>query len=119
MKSTFRETRHEADSETGDSRITKNQAEQTLSLVWWGKMDSNHRRHCQQIYSLSPLATREFPHMKFCLSRSSKQNPSQRSCDEKKNGWSAYKAFAAQMEEESNELRLPMELVDGFEPPTC
>ena len=28
---------------------------------WWGKMDSNHRRHCQQIYSLSPLATREIP----------------------------------------------------------
>ena len=26
-------------------------------------MDSNHRRHCQQIYSLSPLATREHPHM--------------------------------------------------------
>ena len=24
-------------------------------------MDSNHRRHCQQIYSLSPLATREIP----------------------------------------------------------
>ena len=23
--------------------------------------DSNHRRHCQQIYSLSPLATREIP----------------------------------------------------------
>ena len=31
--------------------------------IWWGKMDSNHRRHCQQIYSLSPLATREFPHI--------------------------------------------------------
>ena len=30
---------------------------------WWGKVDSNHRRHCQQIYSLSPLATREFPHI--------------------------------------------------------
>ena len=29
----------------------------------WGKVDSNHRRHCQQIYSLSPLATREFPHI--------------------------------------------------------
>ena len=29
-------------------------------------MDSNHRRHCQQIYSLSPLATREFPHMNLC-----------------------------------------------------
>ena len=37
-----------------------------LALLWWGKMDSNHRRHCQQIYSLSPLATREFPHMQFC-----------------------------------------------------
>ena len=32
---------------------------------WWGKVDSNHRRHCQQIYSLSPLATREFPHILF------------------------------------------------------
>ena len=29
--------------------------------LWWGKVDSNHRRHRQQIYSLSPLATREFP----------------------------------------------------------
>ena len=29
-------------------------------------MDSNHRRHCQQIYSLSPLATREFPHINLC-----------------------------------------------------
>ena len=35
-------------------------------IIWWGKMDSNHRRHCQQIYSLSPLATQEFPHMQFC-----------------------------------------------------
>ena len=43
---------------------------------WWGMVDSNHRRRCQQIYSLSPLATREIPHMK-------------------------------------------LELVDGFEPPTC
>ena len=33
-------------------------------------MDSNHRRHCQQIYSLSPLATREFPHIKLrCQTR--------------------------------------------------
>ena len=31
----------------------------------WGKVDSNHRRRCQQIYSLSPLATREFPHTKM------------------------------------------------------
>ena len=26
---------------------------------WWWEMDSNHRRQCQQIYSLPPLATRE------------------------------------------------------------
>ena len=28
-------------------------------------MDSNHRSDKQQIYSLSPLATREFPHIQF------------------------------------------------------
>ena len=33
--------------------------------IWWGKVDSNHRRHSQQIYSLSPLATREFPHIQL------------------------------------------------------
>ena len=37
-------------------------------LFWWGKVDSNHRRHSQQIYSLSPLATREFPHIQLCKS---------------------------------------------------
>ena len=35
-----------------------------LTLVCnWAKVDSNHRRQCQQIYSLSPLATREFAHI--------------------------------------------------------
>ena len=34
-------------------------------LFWWGMVDSNHRRHSQQIYSLSPLATREIPHIQF------------------------------------------------------
>ena len=35
-----------------------------LTLVCnWAKVDSNHRRQCQQIYSLSPLATRERSHM--------------------------------------------------------
>ena len=33
--------------------------------IWWGMVDSNHRRQCQQIYSLSPLATREIPHIKL------------------------------------------------------
>ena len=37
------------------------------SSVWWEKVDSNHRRQCQQIYSLSPLATREFSHIKLEL----------------------------------------------------
>ena len=36
-----------------------------LAPTWWGMVDSNHRRHCQQIYSLSPLATREFPHIRL------------------------------------------------------
>ena len=48
----------------------------TVGNIWWGMVDSNHRRRCQQIYSLSPLATREIPH-------------------------------------------IHLELVDGFEPPTC
>ena len=47
-------------------------------IIWWGMVDSNHRRRCQQIYSLSPLATREIPH-----------------------------------------IHMNLELVDGFEPPTC
>ena len=34
----------------------------------WMEVDSNHRSKLQQIYSLSPLATRESTHMKFyCL----------------------------------------------------
>ncbi len=38
-----------------------------ISYVWWGKVDSNHRSYKQQIYSLSPLATREFPHIRFAF----------------------------------------------------
>ena len=33
--------------------------------AWWGMVDSNHRRRSQQIYSLSPLATREIPHIEL------------------------------------------------------
>ena len=32
-----------------------------LSDFWWGKLDSDQRSQRQQIYSLPPLATREFP----------------------------------------------------------
>ena len=35
------------------------------TAVWWEKVDSNHRSMTQQIYSLPPLATREFSHMKL------------------------------------------------------
>ncbi len=36
-----------------------------VSFLWWGRTDSNHRSDTQQIYSLSPLATRELPHIQF------------------------------------------------------
>ena len=35
-------------------------------LFWWERVDSDHRRQSQQIYSLPPLATREHSHIKFC-----------------------------------------------------
>ena len=59
------------------------------------------------------------PILIFYLSRFSEQSPAQRVCEEKENGESGYKAFAASVEAECSALRLPMELVDGFEPPTC
>ena len=34
-------------------------------IIWWEMVDSNHRRLSQQIYSLSPLATREISHIKL------------------------------------------------------
>ena len=34
---------------------------------WWERVDSNHRRHSQQIYSLPPLATREHSHIPSVL----------------------------------------------------
>ena len=47
----------------------------TGSWVWWGRVDSNHRRHSQQIYSLSPLATREHPRVVAASSGSSRFRP--------------------------------------------
>ena len=40
-----------------------------VSLCWWELVDSNHRSIKQQIYSLSPLATRESSHILFLLCR--------------------------------------------------
>ena len=39
----------------------KIQHRKVLDFLWWGRTDSNHRSETQQIYSLSPLATRELP----------------------------------------------------------
>ena len=36
---------------------------------WWREMDSNHRSRRQQIYSLPPLAAREFSHIQFTLNK--------------------------------------------------
>ena len=36
------------------------------TAFWWELVDSNHRSIKQQIYSLSPLATRESSHILFC-----------------------------------------------------
>ena len=38
-------------------------------LKEWAEVDSNHRSNLQQIYSLSPLATRESTHMKNMTSQ--------------------------------------------------
>ena len=69
---------------------------------WWRRMDSNHRSRRQQIYSLPPLATRELLRMKLGPAK-------------------APGASAGRKEEDHRESGplLKMELVDGFEPPTC
>ena len=50
-------------------RASKAKKEKALAfrkcLFWWGKLDSNQRSHGQQIYSLPPLAAREFPHIRL------------------------------------------------------
>ena len=45
----------------------KVQHRKVLDFLWWGRTDSNHRSETQQIYSLSPLATRELPRMKLSV----------------------------------------------------
>ena len=52
----------------------KNKSPVLSDWAWWGKVDSNHRSDKQQIYSLSPLATREFPQLVklSCVSHATK-----------------------------------------------
>ena len=49
-------------------KIIQNKKRDTLVGIsfWWELVDSNHRSIKQQIYSLSPLATRESSHIHLC-----------------------------------------------------
>ena len=51
--------------EYGGSGKSKRAAKLSFSssFCWWARVDSNHRSVTQQIYSLSPLATREHAHI--------------------------------------------------------
>ena len=46
--------------------LTKKDCSEEQSF-WWERVDSNHRSYKQQIYSLSPLATRELSHMELVM----------------------------------------------------
>ena len=43
----------------------KNRYSNEYRFFWWKVVDSNHRSHRRQIYSLFPLATRETFHIQF------------------------------------------------------
>ena len=51
--------------ENKKSEPFSNRKQVRIFLVWWARVDSNHRSWKQQIYSLSPLATREHAHIHF------------------------------------------------------
>ena len=51
--------------ENEKSEPFSNRKQVRIFLVWWARVDSNHRSWKQQIYSLSPLATREHAHIHF------------------------------------------------------
>ena len=86
------------------------------AFYWWGKVDSNHRSHWQQIYSLSPLATREFPHIHFAvLILKPSEAVSKWRGERRLRIWS----FSLLRKAERSKRLSTVELVDGFEPPTC
>ena len=97
----------------------KSRMANAIQDFWWGKVDSNHRSRRQQIYSLPPLATREFPHIQmfsiFALAAQTNEAFVTRKGRRRERIWS----FARQREAEWSELLLTLELVDGLEPPTC
>ncbi len=83
-------------------------------------MDSNHRRHSQQIYSLSPLATWVLLHIQFFRPSPFSQIEAQRSgFDLERKKETADVKFSPQGGNGTQQASSDVELVDGFEPPTC
>ncbi len=80
-------------------------------------MDSNHRRHSQQIYSLSPLAARELSHIQLILFGAPAR--AQRSGFDLGRKKTADVEFSPQGENGTQQASSDVELVDGLEPPTC
>ena len=61
-----------------------------LTMLWWGRTDSNHRSETQQIYSLPPLATRELPHIWSFMSESNQQPADYKSAALPLSQWSLF-----------------------------
>ena len=93
------------------------------AFCWWGRVDSNHRRHSQQIYSLSPLATREHPRIVAASSGSSRFRPRPKArslrCGSSSNRSMRFDLSLRIQLYWTICLRQIVELVDGLEPPTC
>ena len=98
-----------------DSTLTQEKRQPLTGspIYWWRRVDSNHRSRRQQIYSLPPLATRELLHIQLGTRKSAKHffGRGRR----RPRIWN----FRRKPEMECSGLLLTMELVDGFEPPTC
>ena len=99
-------------------------------LSWWGKVDSNHRSRRQQIYSMPHLTALEFPHMKFydktrgCFQTEPVPSSSlRRESSEASRGESEEIITIVQFSPPGGNGTVAkiskLELVDGFEPPTC
>ena len=98
-------------------QIQKFQHHLVLELLWWGRTDSNHRSETQQIYSLSPLATRELPHIQ--LARLEPLDGLGNQGDNQFSNWLCNQPPADCIETfESLTGYLCLEPVDGLEPPT-
>ena len=93
----------------------KTWSKETFTPSWWRRVDSNHRSETQQIYSLPPLATRELLRIQLVPN----QIEAQRSGFDLERSRAVGSELSHIRESERSERRGDVELVDGFEPPTC